>query len=174
MSTDLEKAAKIAIQMEDEGYAIYVKAAKKTKNPLGRSTLQAIADKEVLHKKAIENFYNKLTGKKYDGALIEENTQWSGKLKSEVLNDIKDEIGKRSPEETDLSKSYDISMDLERKGYDFYKNIANTTDNQQAKDLFNYLAKEENLHFELLQDTHLYLSKPAEWFNKEEKWLVEG
>ncbi len=171
---DLANAAKTAISMEEEGYSIYVKAAEKARNPLGASTLRAIAAKELLHKKAIEDFYLGLTGTHISRAPLNEDKLWSAGLKSEILSGIKDSLDKLTGSDEDLIKAYDISMEMERRGYDFYASIAAGTTNEDAKKLFSFLAKEENIHFELLQDTQLYLSNPSEWFHKEEKWLVEG
>lgn len=174
MSNDLEKAVKTSILLEEEGYAIYSKAAKNSKNVLGSTTLRAIAEKELMHKKAIEEFYSKLTGKDFDALSISGNEQWSEKLKTEVLNSIKASLEKSVAPEKELLNAYEVGMDLERKGYDFYKKVSDETGDAGAKKLFAFLAKEENIHYGLLQDTHLYLSNPAEWFHKEEKWLVEG
>ena len=174
MSNDLEKAAKTSILLEEEGYALYMKAANSSKNALGSATLKAIADKELMHIRAIENFYSQVTGKDHDKALETDNLDWSEKLKTEVLNDIKASLEKSVAPEKELLNAYEVGMDLEKKGYDFYKKIADDTNNPAAKKLFDFLAKEESLHYDLLEDTHLYLSNPAEWFHKEEKWLVEG
>ena len=174
MSNDLEKAVKTSLLLEEEGYAIYMKAAKSSKNVLGNTTLKAIADKELMHIKAIENFYSQLTGKGFDVSSPLEDKQWSDRLKTEVLNGIKTSLEKSVAPEKELLNAYEVGMDLERKGYDFYKKISDETNDAAAKKLFAFLAKEENIHYELLQDTHLYLSNPSEWFHKEEKWLVEG
>ncbi len=171
---DLAQAAKTAISMEEEGYAAYTAAASKTSNALGKSTLLAIAEKELMHKAEIEKFYNKVTGKALTGSLVKPDMAASEKIRKDILKNIKEDLKTIAELEGDLAKTYQISMEMESKGYDFYKSVAIETDNVEAKNLFNFLAKEENLHFELLQDTFLYLTAPAEWFEKEEKWLVEG
>lgn len=171
---DLAKAARTAIDMEDEGYAAYTSAAKKCANTLGRSTLQAIADKELFHKAEIEKFLLKITGKSATGSAVKPDTKLSEMLKSEILNMIKDDLKNIATLENDLTKTYEIAMGMETKGYDFYKKICEKTDDPEARDLFTFLMKEENMHYELLQDTYLYLTAPAQWFEKEEKWLVEG
>ncbi len=171
---DLAKAAKTAMEMEDEGYSIYMKAAGKSKNPLGSYTLKAIAEKELLHKKAIEDFYSGLTGTSVNKISFADEQLWSSNLRSEILIGIKNSLDKLSGSDEDLLKAYEISMEMEKKGHDFYEKIASSTDNEEAKKLFSFLAKEENSPIEILQDTHLYLSNPSEWFHKEEKWLVEG
>ncbi len=174
MSTDLEKAAKTSILLEEEGYALYMKAANGSKNSLGSATLKAIADKELMHIKAIENFYSQITGKDFDRAAGAADAQWSGRLKAEVLSGIKASLEKSVAPDKELMHAYEVGMDLEKKGYDFYKKIAGETEEPAAKKLFEFLAKEESIHYDLLEDTHLYLSNPSEWFHKEEKWLVEG
>ncbi len=171
---DLIKAAKAALEMEDEGYKVYNDAANRSKNILGATTLKSIAEKELLHKKAIENFYAFLTGQNISTVAFSDSSQWSEKIKREIFDHIKGKLEIYSEKEDFLLKAYEVAMEMEKRGYDFYKNISSSTDNPEAKKLFEFLAKEENIHFEILQDTHLYLSNPAEWFKKEEKWLVEG
>ena len=171
---DLEQAAKTAIKMEEDGYAAYMSAANKSSNKLGKSTLTAIAEKELMHKAEIEKFVNKLTKKTIAGSNVTPDQKASEFIKTEIIAKIKNDLKSISELEGDLSKTYEISMGLETKGYEFYINIANNTDNQDAKNLFLFLAKEENLHYELLEDTHLYLTNPSAWFEKEEKWIVEG
>lgn len=174
ISQDLSDAAKTALRMEDEGYAIYVEAAKKTKNPLGRSTLNAIAGKELIHKQAIEDFYKRITGSDVEVIKLNFDSLWSARLKTEILNGIKDSLKNITGTESDLLKAYEVSMEMEKKGFKFYQKIVNETDDPEAKKLFSFLEKEENTHYDLLQDTFLYLNNPSEWFHKEEKWLVEG
>ena len=173
-SIDLTKAAKTAISMEEEGYSAYMSAAGKSANALGRSTLLAIAEKELMHKAEIEKFYDKFTGKSLAGSTVKPDLAASEKIRKDIFEKIRTELKNIAELEGDLAKTYQISMEMESKAYDFYKSIAKETENADARDLFNFLAKEENIHFELLQDTFLYLTSPAEWYEKEEKWLVEG
>ncbi len=162
---DMEQAAKIAIAMEEEGYKIYTEAANKSKNPLGKATFTAIAEKELMHKREIEAYYKKIKGESLDS---------SKTVKSDILKEIRNSLAKITDLESDLISSYEIAMDMERTGYDFYKKISEKTTDSDAKKLFEFLAFEENIHYEIFQDTYLYLSNPSEWFEKEEKWLVEG
>ncbi len=171
---NLEAAAKTAIGMEEEGYSLYTEAAGRSKNPLGRTTLLAIAEKELMHKREIQKFYNHLTGKEVKELPSGEKTKLSDCLKSEVLSGIKQELKAGAGLESDLLKTYELAMEMEKSGYAFYSDIAAKTDDPAAKKLFEFLAKEENSHYEMFQDTYLYLSNPSEWFKKEEKWLVEG
>ena len=171
---DLDKAAKTAITMEEEGYAVYMSAAGKSSNALGKATLLAIAEKELMHKAEIEKFYAKFTGKALEGSKVKPDLLASEKIKEDIFKKLKADLNSAAVIEGDLAQTYNISMGLESKSYDFYKSIAKETGNADARDLFNFLAKEENIHYELLQDTFLYLSAPAEWFEKEEKWLVES
>lgn len=173
ISKELSDAAKAAMDMEDEGYAVYVEAANRSKNPLGKATLLAIAEKEKLHKRAIEELYLKMTGSPVPHEPAG-NLMFSEKIKAEILSSIRASLEKGQGIETELINAYEVSMELEKKSHDFYRKTADETEDQEAKDLFLSLAKEENAHFEILQDTYLYLNDPAEWFHKEEKWLVEG
>ena len=69
---------------------------------------------------------------------------------------------------------YETGMEIEKEGYDFYMKAAVETDDEEAKQLFGWLAKEENIHFEFLQDQHSYISDPLSWNLDEERWIMEG
>ena len=42
----------------------------------------------------------------------------------------------------------------------FYKKAAKEADDEEAKQLFDFLAKEENIHYQFLEDQHSYLKDP--------------
>ena len=65
-------------------------------------------------------------------------------------------------------------MEIEKQGYVFYKKAKEDTDDEEAGQLFEFLAKEENIHYKFLEDQHSYISDPESWYLDEEKWILEG
>ncbi|MCX5726353.1 MAG: ferritin family protein [Candidatus Saganbacteria bacterium] len=167
---------KIALEMERMGYDIYMNAAKKTKNKLGRETLEAIARKELDHMEAIKMFSRKLGGGSID---IESAIKAIGPMGKKayillIMEKLQSELDKKMKPDSDLEKAYEAAMGLEREAYDFYKKLAGEAGDKETKKFFEFLIKEENIHYELLQETLEYLNRPGDWFKEKERWVIEG
>ena len=76
--------------------------------------------------------------------------------------------------DTDELEAYRIAMELENKGYDFYKKTLESVSDPAVKELYKFLLSEEEAHHDLLSSTYEYLKNPAAWFAKDEKPIVEG
>lgn len=167
---DLQKALDTALSMEKTGYDLYMRAAAKTLNKLGKSTLEAIAVKELDHITAIEKFVEKNLNRAIESI--------NPRSKKEYIRPIMDKLAKFLDEnitkDSDLEKAYKAAMGLEKGTYNFYKDLASKSADAQAKIFFEFLMGEENTHYELLSETLEYLNHPANWYREQEKWIVEG
>jgi len=173
----LTKAVKMALDMENKGYDLYIKAANETKNPLGKNTLEAIAKKEVEHMKAIEEFARSLKGEDPEIEATINRVAPTNRKKYyniPIMKNLEKALGEEIKKDNDLEKAYNTAMQLERDAYDFYKKISDDTKDPKAKKLFQFLMQEENNHYELLQETLMYLDRPGDWFKEQERWIVEG
>ena len=54
----------------------------------------------------------------------------------------------------DLKKAFGMAMKGEIEGRELYRTVSERTDDPQAKDVFKYLAEEENKHFETLEQMY--------------------
>lgn len=173
---DLLKAAQTALDMEKKGYDTYMAAAKRTVNKLGRSTLEAIASKELDHIKAIETFYAKMSGKsqRIDEAVDAINPKDKKDYIRPIMDKLRVELNDKVKPDSDLEKAYDVAMGLEKHSYNLYKKLAGETNDKQVKEFFRTLMGEENTHYQLLQETLEYLNHPGDWFKIQERWIVEG
>lgn len=174
MKSTLE-AMKIALDLERKGYKVYMEAAQKTPNKLGRVTLEAIAAKELEHIKALEGYCqrpeadpdaSKMMGIIKHSEKKDYIRQITGKVGRELEAKVKTDV--------DLTDAYKAAMDLERESYIFYKNLAEEASLPSVKAIFKYLMEQENTHYELLQETLEYLDHPGDWFREQERWIVEG
>jgi rubrerythrin len=165
---DMHEALVTALSMEKNGYDVYTKAAQKTKNALGRTTLEAIAKKELDHIKAIEEF----SAKNLDRSIAAINP----KDKKEYVLPIMEKMKKALDEKTanDLNNAYKVAMGLEKESFNLYKKLKGESADAKTKQFFDFLMKEENTHYELLQDTLEYLDRPGDWYREQERWIVEG
>jgi rubrerythrin len=167
---NIDKALETALKMEKTGYDLYMKAAGKTSNKLGKTTLEAIAVKELDHIKAIEEFAENNIGK----AIASINP----KSKIEYIRPVMDKLARYLDEnitkDSDLEKAYKAAMGLEKNSYAFYKDLFNRSKDPKVKEFFEFLMGEENTHYELLSETLEYLNHPKDWYREKERWIVEG
>lgn len=175
MNSVLE-AMKIALDMEKRGYRLYSEAAAKTKNKLGGATLEAIAAKEIDHIKNIENYCQKEEGALED---IQKNVrEIKHREKIDYIRSIIEKIGTQLEEkikaDADLIETYKVAMEMERESYAFYQKLREEAGEESVKDFLAFLMKEENNHYEILQETLEYLDHPGDWFREQERWIVEG
>lgn len=174
--SNIRDSLEMAVQMEKSGYEIYMKAAKKTQNKLGKTTLEAIAAKELDHIKAIVKFSEKVGEKvsSIDMAISLINVKNKKDYILPIFEKLKSELDAEVSPDADLEKAYQVALQLERDSYDLYKKLAGESKDPQAKKFFEFLMGEENTHYELLQETLQYLNSPGDWFAEQEKWIVEG
>lgn len=174
---DLIADTKLAIELEKKGYDFYTKTAAKTDNPLARSTLLSLAEREMEHLNKVKEFYEDLAGEKKlasDWLKGVEVPPRKEDLLVPILKKLSDSLDKEFKTEADINEAYKIAEGLEKDSYDLYNKIAKESDNDVAKKFYAALAKEEQEHFEILEETLQYLNNPGDWFKKEERWIVEG
>jgi len=152
-----------AMHTERLGHRFYTRAAEMTDDERGRNMLYSIASDEEEHLSILQQEFDALKATGYWVAL--EKAQGYKQPSSppylfpEEEARVEEMISKRT---SDLD-ALDIAMDLERRGYELYQKEAEETSDLTAKSVYNYLAKEENKHFTLLQNTRNYLASSGTW-----------
>ena len=71
-------------------------------------------------------------------------------------------------------KVYELALEVEQKGHDFYKQAAEKAQHPNIKKLFEFLMKEENAHYALVSNALNYLKAPDDFFQEQESWFFEG
>lgn len=168
---------KLAIELEKKGYDFYMQTSAKTDNPLARSTLTSLADRETEHLAKITEFYKNLTGEqklKNDWLKGVEVPPRKEELLRPILRKLKDNLNKKFETQADINEAYKVAEGLERDSYNLYTKISQEHEDETIKKFYAALAAEEQEHFEILDETLEYLNNPGDWFKKEERWIVEG
>jgi len=166
---DINEALETALSMEKKGYDIYMEAAKKTVNKLGKFTLEAIAAKELDHIEAIKNY-----GKSINKAIEIINPKDKNDYIRPIMERLKKELDLTVKADSDLENAYKVALGLEKTSYDFYKKQAAETEDPLTRKFFEFLMGEENTHYELLSETLEYLNKTGDWYREQERWIIEG
>lgn len=168
------EAIKIALQNEEKSVELYKKAAESTQNPVVNKTMLFLAKWEEEHAEKIKRLKAHLMGELELLNIKQDCAEDPVCVVKDFFNNNKDEFDKKLKGEPSDIKVYEAGMEIEKIGHDFYVKAAEEVEDDEAKQLFEFLAKEEDVHYKFLEDQHSYLSDPKSWFLDEEHWIVEG
>ncbi len=153
---------KQAMALEQEGRGFYLKAIQTTADEKGKETFRQLAEEEQTHYNLIKKQYDALTG---DGRWI-----GSPEIKPVAIDLDKPlfPMTKEAREKAVTTRSSDwdallFGLDIEIKSYDLYRKAALATGDPLGKEMFAFLASEENRHFDLLMMRYDALFGPIAW-----------
>ena len=165
-------ALQTAIQMEIDGKEYYLKVSQESSNELGKELLQSLAAEEDIHRQKFEEIYNAIRNKK-DWPATDFQPD-GGKGLRTIFTRTAEEIGSNIKAPTTELDAIRIAMDMENKSGDFYKNQAESTTFDAARDFYETVAAEEREHHLVLLDYYEYLKDPAGWFVRTEHPSLDG
>jgi rubrerythrin len=153
-----------AICMELDGEKYYREQSEINKNNSLNVVCTMLADEEKSHAQILENMRNKLTYELKDSDILM-------KAKN-IFNDTANikVAGKENPSQLDF---YRIASDMEKQSVDLYKQFLSKATEANEKELFEYLIKQENQHYEILEELSLLLNRPEGWIESAEFGLRE-
>ncbi|MBU1198616.1 MAG: ferritin family protein [Nanoarchaeota archaeon] len=167
------EAIKLSIANEIKVRDFYLEHAGKIKNKLAKKTFIFLADEELRHIDEIKAFDKAI----HDGAepTIESGTEDEAINRSrEFFSTSAKAMAEKVVAEDDDIKVYELGLEMELKGYDFYKQAAEKAEHPNVKNLFEFLMKEENAHYALISNAINYLKSPDDFFQEQESWFFEG
>ncbi len=165
MPEDIKAALAIleqAMELEQEGRHFYLKAAQTTQDKKGQEMFTTLADEEKKHYNLIKRQHIALTR--------EGNWVGSSEIKP-VHIDLDRPLfprGREALEKAVTIKSSDgdallSGLDVESKSYDLYRRAASEIENPLGKQMFEFLAGQEESHFNILMMRYEALFGPAGW-----------
>ncbi|MFP4588451.1 MAG: ferritin-like domain-containing protein [Candidatus Bipolaricaulota bacterium] len=155
------ESVQLAVDLEKEGYEYYREHAEKTDNSLTETVLNSLASRELEHIEVVNQIAE---GKSVSSASLEK-VDIEGQIK-DVFQDFsaKEREGWKKEEE----EVYEHGLELEQKLYDLYEDLKADAENPDQRDFFDALMKEENKHYESLQNVIYYLTDHDRWMAEEE------
>jgi len=139
------QSLEIAIEREIKAKFMYKTMARFTKVEHMKTKLEFLAAEEQSHRDNLEDLYKKIVGKTkdFDGMVSFPDEKKAAKVANlEIPELLKIAIGK------------------EIEANEFYKKMASTTEDDAAKNIFNYLAEEEMTHQRMLEiELKLYMGE---------------
>lgn len=152
-----------AMRNERLGHRFYMRAIEMTADETGKRMFQSLASDEEEHLGILQNQFDSLrktsSWLNLEEARVEKLPSYPPPLFPEEEAEVQEMMMKWA---SDLD-ALDIALDLERHGYQLYRNEAEKTSNLAAKAVYEYLAKEEIKHFDRLQNTRTYLASSGAW-----------
>jgi rubrerythrin len=157
-----------AARNELDGQAMYLQAADRTKDDLGKSMFSSFAREEEQHLHILQVQY----------AQVNESGEWMDVEKARkeprdpelVLFPTETQAVRLIiPEGASDLEALKIARDFERRAVQMYERAASGVDNATAKEFYRDLASWENTHYEILDNSYDYLSTKGEWYFQEQE-----
>jgi len=163
-----------AMITEQDGYDFYVAAGEHISDEKGKEMFRGLANDEIEHLHILQAEYAKVN----DGQSFVDLEAARKELPSKP--DLK-----LFPEKSQLSamldaagndeKALKVALDFELRGYNMYDQAAQNATDANAREIYAYLAQQENHHYELIQQTLDYLMDKGMWFFQDgEMPIFEG
>ena len=160
-----------AIKTEQDGIEFYAKAEKQTRHPLGKKMFSSFIADEKTHLRILKNLTEEMLSAEDRGYLKEKGPKAKLRTAFQESTSRAEKVTETNPDDI---QALQIAMNMESEGYKYYTNAAKQATDPDIKALLSRLAKDENDHFEILQNTLFLLEKSGNWFLWEEKGLLDG
>jgi rubrerythrin len=148
------KNLEFAIGMEKDGEKYYLKLSEINKDNSLYTVCISLAKDETEHGRILRS---KLTGISYE--LKDTETLTKAKSIFRGNPDFKNKI-KENSSQLDL---YRVALDKEKQSIDLYSGFLSEAADNHEKDLFEYLVKQEKVHYELIDELVMLLLHADEW-----------
>lgn len=165
---------KKAIEMEINGQKFYLEMEGKTKNALAKKVFSSLAKDEQDHTNAIKKFSENILGNNDLPDMGTVITRDHKQGDESVFGVSPRQLGQKAGLEDSDIGGYRIAMQMERDGYNFYKECRDRASDEKIKKLFQFLIEEESAHYQALDESYEYLTHPDDWFAREERPIFEG
>ncbi|MCL4533743.1 MAG: ferritin family protein [Bacteroidetes bacterium] len=149
-----------AIGVELDGRRFYTQCAERTQDPMGKSMFQSLIKDEEQHIRILQNEYDRLAG---GGTWLDLGQAREGTPVGPSLKLFPNGAPATLPPATNDLLALSIAMDFERKGYSNYKAAAGQATDPIARQIFDYLASFEEVHYEYLEKHRKYLDDTGTW-----------
>ena len=163
-----------AMIVEQDGYNFYQAAADRVADEKGKKMLRGLAGDEEEHLRILQNEYAKVSQGKPFVDLEEARRTLPAQPELKLFPE-KSQLSSMLDRATDDEGALRVALDFELKGYNMYKEAAGKAADDNARTVFDYLAKQEDQHYALIQQTLNYLVDNGVWFFQDlEKPFFEG
>jgi len=162
-SSNVAEAIKMAMQLEEEGYAFFKEAAEKTDNKLGKEMFESLAAAEMKHKETFRKMFDSMSNTEGWRTVA---TELRSTTKVPVFSEAKGRMkAEREPGELEALRQ---AMEIERKAIDFFNDVKSRATDETAKEIFDKIRQEEEFHHALLQAQYDSVTGSGFWLDTAE------
>lgn len=165
---DLLNALKKSIQLEQEGQAYFIEAARTVQGKHAQQTFEFLAKEEDTHIARIREFFESLQSEDTEPVVPEFDESDEDNGLEAFQQRLADLSGELQPTMTD-AEAYEHALKFENGAEDFYREQMETTPNPYARRFYRWLIREERMHARILQSCIDFAADPAEWFRRREQ-----
>ncbi len=167
MADSIEEAVQLARKMELDGIEFYGNAAENAGNPQAQKFFESLQSDERRHLDIVEKIGKGL------GANVEEMGMPADNIQT-VFSQADEAITADQQATAEEKEAVDMALAMEEDSYDLYEEAADKAEDEDQVKLFERLAKEENQHFVMLENTQEYLEEHEKWVLWDESGLLMG
>ena len=169
---DRMASIELAINNEKAEMAFYNNESERSKNPVAKQLFKTLAGEEEEHMTRIQKLHDKLVA---DGSWPEDvPIEVSGTNVKGVLTDFRRELASTSEHDDDDIAALRKAIASEEGAAKLYAELAQSSDNPQETNFFQFLAGIEREHKLSLQDSLSYLEDPESWLEASEHQGLDG
>jgi rubrerythrin len=161
IAPNVREAIKTAVQLEKDGRAFFEQAAEETKNELGKKMFRKLAADEIRHLQVFKKMFETLTDPKTWSQLCKEGPS------RERMPFFGEKAKTRKAAEKGAGELSALrqALEVERKAIDFFRQVAQDTDDADARRIFETIAREETSHYDLIQAQIDSVTHSGFWFD---------
>lgn len=152
------KALEEAIRFEMDGRDFFLKAAEKSKSYFARLIFETIAEEELGHIQRVKDIYERsaTSERQTTSPLVTQRSNLEN-----VFQQAKKKIDQNLMTNADEMEAIRLGIQLEIKGHEFYKRLAEEASSEFEKAFYHQLAQEESHHFSILHQVEETMVKSA-------------
>ena len=163
------------IQVELQGLTFYRKAGSLSQDPKGQEALYSLGREEVGHLRLLKVQYGALATGGHWIELTRACELEPGREVEEVFPQSDDTLVRLLPAQADDVRALEIALDFERGGYQMYQRLAKATDDPAGRAMYDFLAQQEQRHYDFIHRALEYLRTQGAWYyDEKEKPFFEG
>ena len=163
------------IQTELQGLTFYRRAMERTDDAAGRAAFGSLAREEEGHLRLLKTQYGSLVSTGHWLEMERAREAEPGHEVEEIFPRSDDALVQLLPPEAGDLEALEIALDFERKGYQTYRRLAGKTTDPAGRALYEFLAAQEQKHYDYIQRAHEYLQTQGAWyFDERELPMFEG
>ncbi len=167
MSEELKEAVQKARKLEIDGADFYTRLAEICTTEAGTRMFKSFAGDERRHLRVVKDIAAGI------GVDVDQMPMPRDEIRT-LFTEAAEQMDEQAAVTSGEKEAVQQAMEMETESYNLYARAAGDAEDNDTQCLFERLSREENQHYEMLENTLEYLNQNAEWFLWKEWALIVG